>query len=148
MVDKKSKKVQKAKKTEEKSGRLKVPDKKPKEEPGEVKFATSIARHVRTSPRKLRLVVDAIRGRSVDDALSILKFTSKRAAKVVEKVLSSAVANAENNCKMNPDNLYIYRVYVDKGPTMKRWIPRAMGRASSIHKRTSHITVKIAERGE
>lgn len=112
------------------------------------KVATSVAKYVRTSPRKIRLVIDAIRGRKVQDALNILRFTPKRAAKTVEKVLNSAVANAENNHQMNPDDLYICKVHVDKGPTMMRWIPRAMGRASLIHKRTSHITVSVMEKGE
>ncbi len=105
----------------------------------------AVAKYVRTAPRKLRLVIDIVRGKEVKDALTILKFTPQRAARVLEKVLNSAVANAENNFRMDKDNLYVYRAYIDPGPTMKRWIPRAQGRASAIHKRTSHITFVVKE---
>ncbi|MDQ7823185.1 MAG: 50S ribosomal protein L22 [Candidatus Eremiobacteraeota bacterium] len=107
--------------------------------------ARAVARYVRTAPRKLRLVVDAIRGRQVEEALKILRFTPKRAAKVLEKVLKSAVANAENNLRLSADNLYVHKAFIDGGPVIKRWIPRAMGRASKVHKRTSHITFIVRE---
>lgn len=112
----------------------------------ELREVRAIARYVRTSPRKLRLIMDEIRGLSVEKALSILRFTPKRAAKTLAKVLKSAVANAENNFHLDVTNLYVYRAFVNVGPTIKRWIPRAMGRASSIHKRTSHITFVVKQR--
>lgn len=108
--------------------------------------AVAIARFVRMAPRKLRLVMDAIRGKSLVQARSILRFAGKRACGPLAKVLNSAVANAENNSKMNPDALYVSRAFVDQGPTIKRFIPRAMGRASSIRKKTSHITIAVRER--
>lgn len=109
--------------------------------------ARATARFVRMAPRKVRLVVDAIRGKYAQDALDLLKFTPNHAAEEVGKVLRSAIANAENNYEMNPDHLRVARCYVDVGPTMKRVQPRAQGRAYRILKRTSHITV-IVEEGE
>jgi len=87
-----------------------------------------------------------IRGKKVSDAQTILKFTPRFAADVIGKVLNSAVANAENNHHLNRERLYIAEAYVDQGPTMKRYMPRAQGRASLIHKRTSHITIVVAEK--
>ncbi|GAW90905.1 50S ribosomal protein L22 [Calderihabitans maritimus] len=110
--------------------------------------ARAVARYIRISPRKVRQVVDLIRGKDVGEALAILRYTPKRAAKPVEKVLRSAIANAEHNYDMNPDNLYVFRIYVDQGPTLKRYKPRAYGRADLIRKRTSHITVVVKEREE
>ena len=103
-------------------------------------------RYVRMSPRKTRVVVDLIRGCSVSNALSLLKFTPRTAAKVVEKVLLSAVANAQQPGKElgDADSLRVSRAFVDGGPTQKRFQPRAQGRAFSIHKRTSHITIAVA----
>ena len=103
-------------------------------------------RYVRMSPRKTRVVVDLIRGCSVSNALSLLKFTPRTAAKVVEKVLMSAVANAQQAGKElgDVDSLRVSRAFVDGGPTQKRFQPRAQGRAFSIHKRTSHITIAVA----
>jgi len=106
------------------------------------------AKYVRLSPRKARQVVDLIRGKSVKDAKAILMLTPRGAAPVVGKVLASAVANAENNNDMVSEDLYVVRAYVDEGPTLKRFKPRAMGRASRIRKRTSHITVAVDERRE
>lgn len=106
----------------------------------------AVARFVRVSPRKARLVVDLIRGKDLAKAQQILEYTPRAAAQVVAKVLNSAVANAENNAKMNPDELFVAAVYVDEGPTLKRFRPRAMGRATRINKRTSHITVILEER--
>jgi large subunit ribosomal protein L22 len=108
--------------------------------------AKAIARNVRIAPRKARLVVDLIRGKSVDEAAAILRFTPKAASPVVEKVLSSAIANAEHNYNMNTANLVVESAFVDEGPTMKRFMPRAMGRASRINKRTSHITLVVSEK--
>jgi large subunit ribosomal protein L22 len=106
------------------------------------------AKYVRISPRKARLVVDLIRGKSVADARAILLLTPRGAAPVVGKVLASAVANAENNNDLVAEDLYIARAYVDEGPTLKRFRPRAMGRATRIRKRTSHITISLDERKE
>lgn len=106
----------------------------------------AIARHVRVSPRKARQVVDLIRGKSVGEALNVLQLVPRAAATPVEKVVKSAVANAENNYDMNPDELFISQIFVDQGPTMKRIRPRARGMADRIRKRTSHITVILAER--
>jgi len=110
--------------------------------------AKAIARYVRISPRKVRQVVDLIRGKSVNDALAILQFTPKGATEPVTKVLKSAVANAEHNYEMDTDALYVKEIYVDEGPTLKRIKPRAMGRADLIRKRTSHITVVVSEKKE
>jgi large subunit ribosomal protein L22 len=104
------------------------------------------AKYIRISPRKVRQVVDLIRGKSLNEALSILRFVPKGSAVPVEKVIKSAAANAENNYNLNRDDLYVYRVYVDEGPTMKRIMPRARGSADRIRKRMSHITIVLAER--
>ena len=102
--------------------------------------------YVRISPRKVRMVVDTVRGKSVNQAMSILAFTRKKAAKPVQKLLKSAVANAvENDGVSDVDNLVIDRIAVDEGPTLKRFTPRARGRATPIHKRTSHIRVALRE---
>jgi large subunit ribosomal protein L22 len=103
-------------------------------------------KNVRISPRKARLVVDAVRGRSVSDALSILAFTRKKAALPVEKLLKSAVANAMDSHGVNDvDTLVIDQIMVDEGPALKRFTPRARGRATPIRKRTSHIRVTLRE---
>ncbi|MFA5802331.1 MAG: 50S ribosomal protein L22 [Thermoleophilia bacterium] len=121
---------------------------KGKELEEQVTAASATARFVRISPRKLRLVTDMVRGKSVADARSVLAFTPRGGSVVVEKVISSAVANAENNYDMSGDDLYVSSIYVNEGPTLKRFRPRAMGRASQIRKRTSHITVIVTERKE
>ena len=108
--------------------------------------AKAIAKNVRIAPRKARVVMDIIRGKSVAGAFAILKFTPKVGAEIIEKVLKSAVANAENNFDMNVDNLYVSTCFVDQGPTMKRIHPRSRGQAFKILKRTSHITVAVEER--
>ena len=105
------------------------------------------SRFVRLAPRKVRLVVDLIRGKPVEAALGILEFTPKRGAKVVAKTLRSAVANAENIQRVDVDALYVKRAFVDEGPTAKRFLPRAHGRATKVFKRTSHITVVVDARG-
>ena len=105
----------------------------------------SVARTVRIAPRKVRLILDLVRGKEVGEAISILKLTNKRSSPVVEKLVKSAVANAEHNYDMDIDNLYISEIYADEGPTLKRFRPRAQGRASKINKRTSHITVVVEE---
>ena len=108
--------------------------------------ARAVARYVRVAPRKARLVVDLIRGKSIDDARAILRFSPRAAAEVVEKVLNSAVANAERNLHVKSDDLVVGSTFVDEGPTLKRIQPRAMGRAFRINKRTSHITVVVSQR--
>lgn len=108
--------------------------------------AKAIVRHVRIAPRKAQLVVDLVRGKNIDEALAILKYTPKAAAPIVEKLVKSAVANAENNYNMDADRLYISDIYANQGPTMKRFRPRAMGRATTIRKRTSHIGVVLKEK--
>lgn len=104
------------------------------------------ARYVRIAPRKVRIVVDLIRGKAVGDALAILRNTPKAASPLVEKVLKSAVANAEHNYEINPENLFVTKVFVDQGPTLKRFKPRARGMANRILKKTSHITLMVAEK--
>jgi large subunit ribosomal protein L22 len=103
----------------------------------------AVAKWVRMSPRKARLVIEHIRGRSVPEARTVLAFTQRAAAREIEKVLSSAVANAEANHDLDGDELVVSAAYVDEGPVMKRWRPRARGRAARIHKPTCHITVKL-----
>ncbi|MEQ6376622.1 50S ribosomal protein L22 [Bacillaceae bacterium S4-13-58] len=110
--------------------------------------AKSIARSVRIAPRKARLVVDLIRGKEVGEALAILRHTQRAASPIVEKVLKSAIANAEHNYEMDTDNLVVTEAYVNEGATLKRFRPRAMGRASQINKRTSHITLVVSEKKE
>lgn len=102
-------------------------------------------RYARTSAQKARLVADLIRGKKVAQALEILTFSNKKAALLVKKVLESAIANAENNDGADVDDLKITRIFVDEGPTMKRVMPRAKGRANQILKRTSHITVVVSD---
>ena len=105
------------------------------------------ATHIRISPRKVRMVVDTVRGKSVSQALNILGFTRKKAALPVQKLLKSAVANAVENGGINDvETLVIYRIMVDEGPTLKRYMPRARGRATPIRKRTSHIRIILRER--
>ncbi|PKK39666.1 LSU ribosomal protein L22p (L17e) [Clostridiaceae bacterium JG1575] len=106
----------------------------------------AIARYIRMSPMKVNIVLDLIRGKNVDEAMTILQFTPKDAAVVVGKVLKSAVANAENNFELDRAGLYVSECHVGPGPIIKRYQPHAQGRAFSIHKRTSHITVIVAER--
>ncbi|HTK05236.1 MAG TPA: 50S ribosomal protein L22 [Candidatus Eisenbacteria bacterium] len=104
------------------------------------------ARHIRISPKKVRLVVDLVRGMDVDRASAQLRFYRKAAARPVSKLLDSAIANAEHNFKLNAGNLYIKKATVDGGPVLKRWRARAFGRAAGIKKRSSHITIVLAER--
>ncbi|MGM1049668.1 LSU ribosomal protein L22P [Paenibacillus uliginis N3/975] len=108
--------------------------------------AKAHARSIRIAPRKAQLVVDLIRGKQVGEAIAILRHTPKAASPVVEKLLNSAIANAEHNYSLDVNKLVVTQVYVNQGPTMKRFRPRAMGRASRINKRTSHITLVVAEK--
>ncbi len=104
------------------------------------------AKTVRIAPRKVRLVLDLIRGKDVKEASAILQFTPNHAAETVSKVLKSAVANATNNHQLNEEKLFVKACYANEGITMKRFMPRAKGNASQILKRTSHITVVVEER--
>ena len=108
--------------------------------------AKALARYVRIAPRKVRMVVDVVRGQTVEKAFNDLQFVNKKAKQVVEKTLKSAVANASQSGDVNVDNLYVKSAYVDQGPTLKRFMPRAMRRATKIEKKTSHITIVVAER--
>jgi large subunit ribosomal protein L22 len=112
----------------------------------ELPRAIARARYVRATPMKVRRVVELIRGRSAEDALNVLRYAPQAASEPVAKVLASAVANAENNLELDPETLWISQVYVDEGPTLKRFRPRAQGRAYRIRKRTSHITVEVESR--
>ena len=112
----------------------------------EITSAKAMARTVRVSPRKTRLVLDLIRGKNVADAIAILKFTSNKAARIVEKTLNSAIANAENNFGLEKANLVVSEAFANEGPTMKRFRPRAKGSASPINKRTTHVTVVVSEK--
>jgi large subunit ribosomal protein L22 len=108
--------------------------------------AKAIAKYVKMSPIKLQPVADLIRGKDLGDALNILKFTPGKGSEIVEKVVKSAAANAENNHLMNPDSLYVAEVYANKGPTMKRWRAGSKGRAFPILKRSSHVGVTLREK--
>lgn len=108
--------------------------------------AKAIARNVRMTPRKVKLICDLIRGRNADEAMAIIQNTPKIACEPMKKLLKSAMANAENNFNMDSDRLYVKEVHVGPGPIMKRIMPRAQGRAFRIFKRTSHITLVIGER--
>ncbi|MCI9597669.1 MAG: 50S ribosomal protein L22 [Firmicutes bacterium] len=109
--------------------------------------AKAIAKYVRMSPIKLKPVADLVRGKDVGEALTILKFTPGKGAEIVEKVVQSALANADVK-EMNTDNLYVAEVYANQGPTMKRWRAGSQGRASIILKRSSHVGVTLREKNE
>ncbi len=108
--------------------------------------ARAYLRYVRIAPRKVSTVIDLVRGKPVGTAIAILKNTPKAASPVVEKLLMSAIANAENNHSMSVDKLYIKEIFADPGPILKRVMPRAQGRAFRINKRTSHITIVLEEK--
>jgi large subunit ribosomal protein L22 len=108
--------------------------------------AKAALNYARIAPRKVQLVIDLIRGKAVGDAIAILRHTPKAASPILEKLLNSAIANAEHNYSLDPNKLVISQVYVNQGPTMKRFQQRAMGRASAIRKRTSHITLVVSEK--
>lgn len=106
----------------------------------------AVSRHLRIAPRKVRLVADLVRGKPVGRALGVLEHVPQKSARVVAKTLKSVVANAENTQRVDVDRLYIKRITVDEGPTVKRFLPRAHGRATKIRRRTSHLTVVVDER--
>lgn len=106
------------------------------------------AKYIRVSPRKARLVCDAVRGKDLDEALAILRFLPQKSAPIVAKVVKSAAANAENNYDLDPNKLYVKRIFADDGPRVKRYSTRARGRVNTILKRQCHITAIVEERGE
>lgn len=108
--------------------------------------AKAHVRFVRIAPRKAQLVADLIRGKQVGEAIAILRHTPKSASPIIEKLLNSAIANAEHNYQLDVNKLVVSQVFANQGPTMKRFRPRAMGRASRINKRTSHITLVVSEK--
>jgi len=112
----------------------------------ELVYAT--AKYVRVSPRKVRLIADQVRGKHIDDARSLLQFSPRHAADDVSKVIESAAANAEANHDLIGDEMIVHEIRVDEGPTLKRFRPRAMGRATPIHKRTCHISVALTPEEE
>ena len=114
-------------------------------EENKVLEATATLRFARISARKVKIVADLIRGKNVDEALAIVKFTPKASSEIIEKLLKSAIANAENNHGMNRGSLIISEIYANQGPTMKRIRPAAKGSAPRIRKRTSHITIVLRE---
>ncbi len=112
----------------------------------DVRETRAIARYIRTSPPKLRIIADLIRGMPVTEARRILDFSGKGGGRTIRKVVDSAAANAENGeLGLTAEELYVSKIAVDEGPTLKRWLPRARGRATRIRKRTSHITVYVRE---
>jgi large subunit ribosomal protein L22 len=107
--------------------------------------AKALAKHIRISPQKTRLVADLVRGKNVETAINILRFMPKKAARLIRKVIESALANASQNEAIDVDTLYVKKINIDGGPMLKRIRPRAMGRATKILKRSSHITVVLDE---
>jgi len=106
----------------------------------------AVARYIRISPRKVRLIMDEIRGRRVEEALNMLTFTPYKGGRILKKLINSAVANAQQNSGVDVDKLYIYRIFADQGPSFKRFSPRAQGRATRILKRTCHLTVILNDK--
>ena len=110
------------------------------------KEARATLKYSRISARKVKIVADLIRGKNVDEALAIIKFTPKASSEILEKLLKSAIANAENNHDMKHENLYVAEIYANQGPTLKRIRPAAKGSAVRIRKRTSHVTIVLREK--
>jgi len=111
-----------------------------------IQEAVATLKYARIAPRKVKIVADLIRGKDVNEALSIVKFTPKASSEIIEKLLKSAIANAENNHNMDSKNLYVAEIYANQGPTLKRIRPAAKGSAVRIRKRTSHITIILREK--
>ena len=105
----------------------------------------AVARYVRIPPQKVRLIMDEVRGKRVEEAIRMLTFSPQKGAHLLRKLINSAVANAEANKELDVDTLFIKKIFADQGPTMKRFLPRAMGRATRIRKRMSHLTVILDE---
>lgn len=116
------------------------------EEEIKIPSAEATLKYARISSRKVKIVADLIKGKNIDEALAIVKFTPKAASEIIEKLLKSAIANAENNHGMTHENLFISEIYANQGPTLKRIRPAAKGSAVRIRKRTSHITIVLKER--
>ena len=108
--------------------------------------SSAVAKYVRVSPQKVRLVMDQVRGKRVEDALNMLKFAPQKGAGLLLKLINSAVANAQQSSEVDVDKLYIKKIFADEGPMLKRIIPRASGRATRILKRTSHLTVVLNDK--
>lgn len=108
----------------------------------------AVAKWIRTAPRKLRLVADMVRGKKASEAVTLLDFTNKRAARTLNKVIKSAIANAENNHELDTNKLVVSQLYVDQGPMFKRYLPKSRGRATPVLKYGSHITVVVRQRQE
>lgn len=108
--------------------------------------SSAIAKYVRLSPRKVRLIMDEIRGRKVEEAINMLSFTPQKGGKILKKLINSAISNAQQNTGIDVDKLYIKRIFADEGPTLKRFSPRAQGRATRILKRTCHLTVILNDK--
>lgn len=108
--------------------------------------AQAVAKYIRISPRKMKAICDLVRGKNADQAVAILKFTPRKGARALLKVLKSAIANAENNHEMSAEKLYVQEVYANQGPTLKRWNAGSMGRANPVLSRSSHIGVVVAEK--
>ena len=106
----------------------------------------AVARFVRISPQKIRLIMNQVRGKKVEEALHMLSFAPQRGARILKKLVNSAVANAEQNPDVDVDSLYLKRLFADQGPSLKRWRPRALGRATKILKKSSHLTVILDEK--
>jgi large subunit ribosomal protein L22 len=106
----------------------------------------AVLRNVRVSPRKVRLVADVVRGQNVNDAIRTLRIMNKRSAPMLKKLIESAIANAKDRATIDVDRLVVAETFVNQGKTLKRWLPRAQGRATEILKRASHITVRLAEK--
>ena len=109
-------------------------------------ISRAVAKYVRVSPRKVRLIMDQIRGKNVEEAMNLLSFSHQKGAGILKKLLNSAIANAQQNSDVDIDSLYIHRIYANEGPVLKRFRPRAMGRATRIIKRTSHLTIGLDEK--
>jgi large subunit ribosomal protein L22 len=112
---------------------------------GEKTDAKAIIRYQRMSPRKARIVANMIRGKDIDEAMAILRLQERKAARIMRKLLVSAIANAHTNNSLEVDNLVVKEVLVDGGPIQKRWLPRAMGRANRMNRRTTHVTIVVGE---
>lgn len=149
LLEKKEELLEQYGKTRRKADKLPILTKKEKKILGIGKDeGRAIVKHVRVSSRKAKLVIDLIRNKGIDEAYGILKYMPRNASEVLYKLLKSAEANAVNNNQLNRDNLFVSEVYAEQGPTLKRIMPRAQGRAFRIRKRTSHITLVLKERAK
>jgi len=149
LLEKKEELLEQYGKTRRKADKLPILTKKERKVLGIGKDeGKAIVKHVRVSSRKAKLVIDLIRNKGIDEAYGILKYMPRNASEVLYKLLKSAEANAFNNNQLNRDNLFVSEVYAEQGPTLKRIMPRAQGRAFRIRKRTSHITLVLKERAK